>query len=242
MIACVATRQRLLDKGASQGERRRREFGAEVKHRRIELGLAQREVADAAHVDRGSYSRIERGTWRALTFVTAARIAAVLGLDLSVKIDPAGPSIRDAGQTRRMATVLRSIQTPLRYRVEAPLPAREGGFEQRACDCVIYGYGERTGVEFETVLHDVQAQRRRHALKLRGDAVDHFLLVIANTRANRRVLDASAEHFRELPRLRTATVLATLRAGRHPPTGHILLPTPRSSKQAAAASTIRGCA
>jgi len=78
---------------------------------------------------------------------------------------------------------------------------------------------ERTVVEFESRIYDVQAQKRRYELKLRDDPVEHFLLVVADTRGNRRSLADLADLWPELPRLRTATVLSLLKSGRHPPTG-----------------------
>jgi len=96
---------------------------------------------------------------------------------------------------------------------------------------MIYGHGERTGVEFERRLYDIQAQLRRYNLKRRDDPVGHFLLVIANTRANRRVANEFSDLLTDLPRHRTATILGMLRAGQHPPTGLILLDATGASSQ-----------
>jgi hypothetical protein len=52
--------------------------------------------------------------------------------------------------------------------------------------------------------------------------VDELLLIVADTRANRRVIATFGDLFVGLPRLRTATVVASLRAGRHPGSGFIL--------------------
>jgi hypothetical protein len=114
--------------------------------------------------------------------------------------------------------------------LDVPLPATSDRFEQRAWDLLISGYGERTAVEFEARLYDIQAQTRRWLLKRRDDPVGRFLLVVADTRANRRVLEEFRDLFVDLPRLRTDTVVKLLRAGHHPPTGMILLasPIPRS--------------
>jgi hypothetical protein len=64
---------------------------------------------------------------------------------------------------------------------------------------------------------------RRISLKLRDDPVDHILLVLADTKANRRGLSEHPALVPGLPRLRTATVLKLLREGRHPPSGLILI-------------------
>jgi hypothetical protein len=93
----------------------------------------------------------------------------------------------------------------------------------RGWDAVLFGDGRRTGVELEARLTDVQALTRRHNLKRRDDPVDHFLLVVADSRHNRRVLREYAELFADLPHLRTAMVRKQLAAGQHPPTGLVIL-------------------
>jgi transcriptional regulator with XRE-family HTH domain len=215
--------ERLFDRGTQLGQRRLRELGEVFKHARLQLGLSQAQVALAVHISQGLYSRIERGALPSLSVVLAARIAAVLGLDLVAKAYPGGNSIRDAGQAPRLRRLLDAAAKPLSYRTEVPLPRSDNGFEQRAWDAVIFGQGERTAVEFETRLYDLQAQERRLGLKLRDDPPDRCLVIVANTPANRRVLAEFEWRFAGLSRLRTATVLRELHAGRHPPTGLILL-------------------
>jgi hypothetical protein len=63
-------------------------------------------------------------------------------------------------------------------------------------------------IELEMRLRDVQAVRRRHELKRRDDPPDHFMLLIADTRHNRRALAEVADLFAELPRLRPSVVRA----------------------------------
>jgi hypothetical protein len=180
-------------------------------------------VSSAAHLRRATYSVIERDRHRNATVLQAARIAAVLGLDLSVKAYPGGAPTRDAAHAARVQRLLAHVAPPLRSRPEVPLPATTEHPEYRAWDVVLFGAGERTTSELEMRLYDGQAQLRRISLKRRDDPAEHFLLVVADTRANRRALREFADLFAELPRLRTGTVLAELRAGRHPPTGLILL-------------------
>lgn len=182
-------------------------------------------MATAARFDRTNYSRIERGKLPHLTIVVACRIAAVLGLDLWLKVFPGSRSIRDAAQARRLMAVLSCVAPPLSYRVDVPLPSNGDRPDQRAWDAMLFGVGERTGVECELRLYDLQAQLRRFQLKMRDDSVDHFLLVIADTPSNRRVLAEFGDLLAGLPRLRTDFVLRELRAGRHPPTGLILVGT-----------------
>lgn len=72
-------------------------------------------------------------------------------------------------------------------------------------------------------LRNVRARRRRHHLKRRDDPMEHFLLVIAGSRHNRRIVAEVPELFADLPRLRGSAVRAALQAGSHPPTGLLFL-------------------
>jgi hypothetical protein len=71
--------------------------------------------------------------------------------------------------------------------------------------------------------YDIQARARRIELKRRDGGLDRFLLVVADTKSNRRVLREFSDYFTDLPRLNASTVLDMPRAGRLPPTGLILL-------------------
>ena len=79
-----------------------------------------------------------------------------------------------------------------RWQSEAPVVTVG---DMRAWDVLLSG-PVVIGVDAETRLHDIQAIQRRTALKRRDGAVDRVLLVVADTRHNRRVLD---EHAIALP-------------------------------------------
>jgi hypothetical protein len=72
-------------------------------------------------------------------------------------------------------------------------------------------------------LRDVRALERRLALKSRDDPTDQLPLVIVDSRANRRVLDEFGGSIGDLARIRKADVVRSLAAGRHPPTGLVLI-------------------
>lgn len=124
----------------------------------------------------------------------------------------AGDAIRDAGQARLLERLRVRLNAALRWSTEVPLPITG---DLRAWDAVIQGAGWRIGVEAETALDDVQAVERRLALKQRDGAVDHVILLFADTRRNRSALAAAPASFGSLP-LRTREVLAALREGRDP--------------------------
>jgi hypothetical protein len=85
----------------------------------------------------------------------------------------------------------------------------------RAWDAVIGGDGWRLAVEAETVLDDLQAVERRLALKRRDGGIDHVILLVADTRRNRRALASAPGAFADLP-MRTRETLAALGRGVHP--------------------------
>ena len=122
-------------------------------------------------------------------------------------------------QSTRLAAFLAHVRTPLRHRIEVGLPSRDGRLEQRAWDAVLFGGGERTAIELEMRIRDVQAMRRRHDLKRRDDPTEHFLLLVADTRHNRRTAREFSALFDDLPTLRPSEVHRQLEAGRHPATG-----------------------
>ena len=158
-----------------------------------------------------------------LSIADACELSALLGLDFVCRLYPSGVPIRDASQAARLMKLLSHVASPLRYRTDAPLPPREGVPEKRAWDALVTDVGERTAIEYESRMTDVQATTRRHNEKRRDDPVDHFLLVLASTRHNRQVMGQFAPLMADLPRLRTASVLRDLELGKHPPTGWMLL-------------------
>jgi transcriptional regulator with XRE-family HTH domain len=219
----VGAAERAYDRGARQGDRALRALGEEFRIARLSLGLSQRHVAQAVRISRSVYGRIERGVLHHLPLRLAFQIAAVLGLDLSARVYPGGSPTRDAAHAQRLRLLLTNVGRPLTYRTEVPLPATTDHPERRSWDVVLYGQDQRTAVELEMRLYDVQGQIRRLHLKERDDPPDQLLLVIADTRGNRRVLNEFVDLFETLPRLRTASTLKALRAAKHPPRGLILL-------------------
>ena len=219
----MPTASRALDRGTQRAKRDLGETGEAFRERRLELGVSQDHVAASSRMSRVRYSQIERGVASTLTILEFDRLAIVLGLSPSIRLFPGGPAVRDAGQSSRLARFLEQVKPPLSARVEVPLPSSLDRPEQRAWDAVLFGGRERTAIELEMRLRDVQAMRRRHGLKRRDDQTEHFLLLVADTRHNRRVIAEFAELFDDLPRLRPSMVRATMAAGRHPPTGLLLV-------------------
>lgn len=219
----MPTATRTIDRGTRLAARQGREIGDEFREYRLQLDLSQEQVAAASHMSRVHYGRIENGLVPKLTLLEINRIAAVLGLGPSIRLYPAGDAVRDAGQATRLQAFLAPLSAPLTYRLEVPLPAVSDRFEQRAWDAMLFGRGARTAIELEMRLRDVQAVLRRLDLKRRDDPTESFVLLVADSRTNRRVLNEFSRLFTDLPRLRPTTVRRALEAGQHPPTGLVLV-------------------
>jgi transcriptional regulator with XRE-family HTH domain len=184
---------------------------SDARRARIGAGLSLRAVGEATGIDHTRIWHFERGSGR-LGVVDIAAIGAVIGLDVRLRAYPAGDAIRDAGQVRLLERLRARLHPSLRWSTEVPLPI-EG--DLRAWDAVIRATTWHLPVEADTVLDDIQATERRLTLKQRDGGADHVILLVADTRRNRRALAAAPGAFAELP-LRTREILAALGDGRDP--------------------------
>lgn len=198
-------------------------LGDKFRNKRVSVGVSQQRVADAARISRASYIRIEQGRMAELSISRASRVAAVLGLELAVRVFPGPNPIREVAHAKKLASVLEHVGNPLSYRTEVGLPQVPGRIEQRAWDALITGVGKRTGVEMEMRIRDAQALERRLDMKRRDDPVDGLMLLVADTRNNRHVLAENPVLFSGFARLSVSVVTRMLRAGHHPPTCLVLV-------------------
>ncbi|HUQ43745.1 MAG TPA: helix-turn-helix transcriptional regulator [Candidatus Limnocylindria bacterium] len=214
---------RLLDHADRGTTRSLRTAGEEFHHRRVELGLSQDAVASAARMSRNHYRAIEGGLAMNVPLGEVSRVAVVLGLSASFRLYPGGPPLRDRAHAGRLRRFANWVRPPLTIQFEVPLPSRGDVLERRAWDAMISGAGVRTAIELEMRLRDIQGMRQRFALTRRDDPTNFFILLVADTRNNRRVVAEYAELLADLPRLRPTAVRALLEAGRHPGTGLLLV-------------------
>jgi hypothetical protein len=139
-----------------------------------------------------SYSqvgRIERAMHPSVSMLQLARIASVVGLDLSVRTYPNGSPLRDKAQLALLQRFRSHLSPKLSVQTEVPL-AIPG--DLRAWDLVVLGAGEPIGVEAETRLIDLQALDRRIALKLRDGGMNRVVLLVAGSRGNRTAIREAA--------------------------------------------------
>jgi transcriptional regulator with XRE-family HTH domain len=214
----MTIRERPSDRG-----RRRARFDAgviagDLYQARTSNGLSLRIVSAAAGIDHTTLWRFERGATTELTLSDIAAVGAVLGLDVRLRAYPAGDPIRDAGQQRLLERLRERLHPGLRWLTEVALPI-DG--DRRAWDALIRGHGWSCGIEAETVLSDVQAVERRLALKIRDGGADRVILLVADTRRNRRALAAAPAAFASLDR-DARTVLRALSKAELPSRSAIL--------------------
>lgn len=204
---------RAADAGSDRARRIISELGRELRDARRDRNLSLEMVARAAATSPATVSRIERGRVSEGSILLAARIAAAVGLDLSLKLYPAGQPVRDAAHLRLLGSLRARLASSLSMRSEVPLSSPS---DRRAWDAVIKGVDWRCGVEAETGPRDVQAVTRRSRLKARDDGVDHLILLLSDTVQSRRFLAAGADALlAEFP-IPGELALARLAAGESP--------------------------
>jgi transcriptional regulator with XRE-family HTH domain len=195
----------------------------DVRLARIGAGLSQEAVGRSVGVSHSRISRLERGEISSPDLELLSACCAVVGLDLSIRTYPAGDPIRDRAQLALLERLRLRLHPSLRWRTEVPLPI-EG--DLRAWDAEIRGsipLRWRARVEAETRIADGQALERKLALKLRDDPDGHLILLVADTRANRRALVTLAPGFRQRLPHGTRETLSALGAGREPPGSGIVI-------------------
>lgn len=213
MVTRVGPVRRALRIAAEDDARLR----SELIRARLAAGLSRESVGRSIGMPRSVVERIEAGTRRS-TVAEWAAFGAAVGLDVRARAYPAGDPIRDIGQQRLLDRLRRRLHPSLHWATEVPLPIDA---DRRAWDAVIRGDAWRIGVEAETVLEDLQAVDRRLALKMRDGGLAHAILLVADTRRNRRALAAAPGALATFER-GGRSLLAALAAGRDPATNNIV--------------------
>lgn len=216
----MPARERIVDRGRAEGRAAVGDVLRELKLARLGTSLAQREVAHAVGISRSRYSRIERGDVANLTIVQASMLLAAVGQRLYVRAYPTGRPIRDAAHLALLRRLRSCLHPSLTWRTEVPLPIRG---DLRAWDATVAGTGWRIGVEAETRPRDVQALRRRIALKQRDGEMEHVILLLGATRHNRELLRDHAPDLLDGFPMPSARALELLTAGADPGASSIVL-------------------
>lgn len=196
------------------------ETGREILLGRDQAGLSQKDAASAVGMSSSQFGRIERAEMRRVSVEQLARAASAVGLRASFRLYPDGDPVRDVAHVRLLERLRRRLPGQLAWRTEVPL---HGQRDLRSWDAQICRPAGCDAVEAETRIRDAQATWRRTAMKLRDDpAVDHVVLLLADTPANRRAMALVRELLRgELP-LDSRAILGALEAGRCPGASGVL--------------------
>jgi len=214
-MAPMTTRERPVDRGTAKGKKALRDFAEEFRAARRQTGLSQATVAMLCGLSRASIGRLERGDLHSLSIVRAAMLAAVVGLDLSVRTYPGPNPARDSAQIR----LLRRIRVRLgplwiwEFEVPLHLPQDQRAWDARATHQVT---GMVVVIEAITRLTDIQGSVRRITLKQRDDRSPRVILLLADTRANSVVRAEADEILSSVFPVGTRAALQALAAGRDP--------------------------
>lgn len=198
--------------GAARSRQLRQHLAQDVVGSRHVIGLSRREVARRVGVSPQTIERAESGDARALTIDLAARIAAVLGMQLAASLYPFGEPVRDRAHLALIARFRARLHHSLRWRAEVLIPIAG---DPRSADGVVDGPFGLAIVEAETHLGDLQAVERKAAAKARDVGATRLILLVSDTRHNRGVIRLHPELRERFP-VDTRRCLARLGTGLDP--------------------------
>jgi len=204
--------ERAVDRGARRGRFLVGRTSSELQTARREAAISQRELGRLLRVSHSKVSRALRGEPDQMTIEFAARMASILGLQLSVTLHPDGDPVRDAAHLALIGRFRRRVPDTFRWRTEVPIPTAG---DHRSADIVLTGHGIEVLVEAETRLDDLQAVERKLAAKQRDLGIGRAILLVADTRHDRAVIARHPELRDRFP-VSTRRCLASLSNGRDP--------------------------
>jgi len=201
-----------VDQGARRGRFLRTRLAAELETARLAAGLSYREVARQLGVGHELVAKALRADPSVLTVDFAAKLAAVLGLELGASLHPVGDPVRDKAHLALIRRLRARLGSGLTWRSEVPIPISG---DRRSADGIIVGTSFEILVEAETRLDDTQAVERKVAAKRRDFGIQRVIVLVADTRHNREVL-LRVQELREGFPIGTRACLAALSRGRDP--------------------------
>jgi len=221
MLKGMPVRRDPIDEAARRARYQVERALDDIRVRRLAAGVSQRRLAQMLKCSRQLIGAMETGHLQDIGAIQLARMGAALGLDVPVRTYPSGSPLRDAAQLRLLERFRATLGAAWTWRTEVPVAANTD--DRRAFDVVLAHLGQRVGIEALTRLTDAQGQVRPILLKQDAAALECMVLVLADTRHNRRaLLDAGPSLRPAFPGLSRST-LRDLRAGRVPPANGIVL-------------------
>lgn len=197
-----------------------RSAGADIRLTRRGAGVSIRVAAASVGLSEATFGRIERARLPSVTVAQLSLACAAVGLKFVARPYPDDDPVRDAGHANLLKRLRDRIHPGAAWRTEVPLPIPG---DRRAWDAQCGLENAVIGIEAEMRLDDLQALERRIALKRRDGGIEIVILLLADTRGNRRRLADQRESLRGSFPLDGRSVLLALRAGRAPEASGILL-------------------
>lgn len=208
----MTTRESPAQRGSRLARRLLIRVGEELRIARVSAGLSSRTVGTSVGISHTQVLRIERALAPHVDVNVIARLAAVVGCDLSIAIHPAATPIRDAAHVALLERLHARLVRTLVWTTEVPIPIPG---DRRSADATIRGMGVDAIVEAETRLDDVQAVIRRINAKQRDLGLPRAILLLSDTRHHRAVLRATPSLIERFP-VDTRHALTALRRGDDP--------------------------
>jgi len=207
----MPTRDARLDRALAMARRHLATSAEEFRSARVAAGISQRDAGSSVGLSRAQVGRFERAELADVGIERLCRLSAAVGLAVAMRLYPDGDAVRDVAHISLLGRLRALLPPTVRWRTEVPI---RGSSDLRAWDAVIDGTGCVDAVEAETRLGDIQAMQRRVMRKLRDDpSIEHVILLIADTRHDRRALESAREALRGDFPLDTRQALARLRQG-----------------------------
>jgi transcriptional regulator with XRE-family HTH domain len=186
-------------------------------------GLSIAAVARAVGVSVQTIRRLERGEPGTCTIDLVARVAEVVGLQLAASLHPNGDPVRDRGQLALLDRLRKRLGPTARLRTEVPVPIAGDLRSGDAMLAVKAAEGPADVlIEAETHLDDIQLVERRSAAKQRDLGAERLVLLVADTRHNREVIERHPELRERFP-VSPRRALAALASGRDPGDDSLIL-------------------
>jgi transcriptional regulator with XRE-family HTH domain len=184
-----------------------RTLAADLRRVRLDRGLSQRAVAEAAGIDPSLLSRIEGGS-REPSLQTLVALVTAMGMEPSVRFYPTdGPRIFDRTQAPILEALLRSAHARWQVALEVAVSRPSRG----VIDAVLHNpdLADVVATEIQGELRRAEQQLRWSGMKadalpsarawpwgIRGEPDVHRLLVLRSSEATRGIVRALPELFR----------------------------------------------
>ena len=208
----VPTRESAIQRAAQRTRALLRKVGDEIRIARLASGLSTRELGRLAGISHTQVIRIERGLAPHVDIEVLSRLASVLGRELSLGVHPITAPVRDKAHLQLLKRFEGRLHRSIRWRTEVPIPIPG---DLRSADAVATAHAFDATIEAETRLNDVQAAERRLRAKQRDLGTTRAILLIADTRHNRAVIQQVPDLGAQFP-IGTRACLAALGRGEDP--------------------------